>query len=128
MDTNKEPEMNKLDLLVSADEEILELAAKGVGINGKYYKGFMHDEWIHGIIFTNLRGEDIIWNPLENDGDALRLAVKLNLNLFSVSGIAYAMETESDGSDEQKVYHEDDPLKAMRRAIVQAAAEIGKIK
>ncbi len=54
------------------------------------------------------------WRPLTDDGDALRLAVKLDLLRFpEVSFFPQA---------------EDDELEATRRAIVLAAAEIGKTK
>jgi hypothetical protein len=71
------------------------------------------------------------WNPLTDDGDALRLAVKLRLIIDPVvkpldgsypcaailipGGFDYI--TESFGAD---------PYAATRRAIVRAAAEIGK--
>ena len=53
--------------------ELLELAAKVAG---------MEVQW-DGYCFTWLRpdGESEEWNPLEYDGDAFRLAVKLALNL-----------------------------------------------
>lgn len=60
------------------------------------------------------------WNPLDDDGDALRLAVAMCLPL--------------DITDEDTLVaplgiiepHGDDPLAATRRAIVRAAAEIGR--
>lgn len=54
------------------------------------------------------------WNPLANDGDALRLVLDLHLNLAqiqSAAGIAW---------DAPDLYA------ATRRAIVRAAAEIGR--
>jgi hypothetical protein len=67
----------------------------------------------------------VLWNPLTDDGDALRLATKLNLHLgleVAVSnawpaGILsmFCSETRSG-----------DPDAATRRAIVRAAAEIGR--
>ena len=69
------------------------------------------------------------WNPLTDDGDALRLAVKLDFNVFHVANSAYAMPSENDGSNEQQVMYGiigGDKYKATRIAIVRAAAEIGK--
>ena len=68
-----------------------------------------------------------IWNPLTDDGDALRLAVKLGLMLDDVtkgymSGHIVAV---SDGGTCYEP-REPDPYAATRRAIVRAAAEIGK--
>lgn len=66
------------------------------------------------------------WNPLEDDGDALRLAVCLNIRIGfrpacyadTPSGIRfYGREFSSDG---------DDKNARTRRAIVRAAAEIGR--
>jgi len=70
------------------------------------------------------------WNPLTDDADALRLAVKLNLRVMpqekcvyvesnpdSVLGFASVSEMEMNG---------DHPYAATRRAIVRAAAGIGK--
>lgn len=97
------------------DRELLELAAKAAGYEYAKHGGY--------IVVDGIPGN---WNPITDDGDALRLAVKLNMNLFSVSGTAYAMESESDGSDEQRVDHNGDPYAATRRAIVRAAAAIGE--
>lgn len=84
------------------DRELLELAAKAAGVEP--YE--LHDRWgdCGGI-------EKAGWNPLTDDGDALRLAVKLKL--WTHSGM---------GSH----HNQDDPYAATRRAIVRAAAEIGK--
>ena len=54
------------------------------------------------------------WNPLTDDSDALRLAVKLNLH----KSIAEAHRLIDDGTD---IYA------ATRRAITRAAAEIGRV-
>jgi len=65
--------------------------------------------------------EQIAWNPLISDGDALRLAVKLGIGCYSIRGASWA-------DDNGKIYrelHNGDPYAATRRAIVRAAAEIG---
>jgi hypothetical protein len=80
------------------DRELLELAAKAAGIG--FYKG----DYANG-----LDTKTGFWNPLTDDGDALRLAVLLGLNGYRVS------------PDEAF-----DPFDATRRAIVRAAAEIGR--
>jgi hypothetical protein len=68
------------------------------------------------------------WNPLTDDGDALRLAVKLNIwpvrqydqpTIVVQKGAAYFDELASEPIG-------DDVCAATRRAIVRAAAEIGK--
>jgi hypothetical protein len=76
----------------------------------------------------NRQGSNI-WRPLLDDGDALRLAVKLRLNVhITSSGTSAVRGTLVDIFDltsgsEQK--HGDASL-ATRRAIVRAAAEVGK--
>ena len=67
------------------------------------------------------------WNPLTDDGDALRLMVKLGIDFKIRNGVTWWDHHESDGV----VYwgyeqHNGDPLAATRRAIVRAAAEIGR--
>jgi hypothetical protein len=92
------------------DRELLELAAKAAGI--VLYWSTLNPE----ISYT----DDGDWNPLNNDGDALRLAVKLGL--IVECGCAWI-------SKHGPMFGEDvlpDPYAATRRAIVRAAAEIGK--
>lgn len=95
------------------DKTMLELAAKAAGIGGMHYpKG----GWL-------INGSFDIWNPLTDDGDALRLAVKLELivrcygDSIIVDGCGREWFEEHDMSDRYV---------ATRRAIVRAAAEIGK--
>ena len=77
-----------------------------------------------------LGGDWIEWNPLVDDGDALRLAVKLMLHIgVNPGNKVFCLPTYSD----KPTVHEScerngtqDPYAATRRAIVRAAAEIGK--
>ena len=65
-----------------------------------------------------------LWNPLESDGDALRLAVKLKL---CVAITDHGVNVSEVGwRSWREVQHPDDPYAATRRAIVRSAAEIGK--
>lgn len=104
------------------DRELLELAAKAVGLHDLTY----FDEGAAG--GKGMRRNELDWdnwNPLENDGDALRLAVTLRLNMIFPTAV---------GNDEIHVSrlarHREmlfnDPFAATRRAIVRAAAEIGR--
>ena len=107
------------------DIELLELAAKAAEIaimpcgcrNEKW--PFKHDEAISG-----KWGH---WNPLTDDGDALRLAVKLKIPMqfpdWANITRTWGSKSNPDAFDEP---HNDDPYAATRRAIVRAAAEIGK--
>lgn len=102
------------------DKELLELAAKAAG-----YLNYSDTTLGLFIERGSRRGcSGFYWNPLTNDGDALRLAVKLQLDVSCCgdSAIAAGNKQEHFGS----VYVEDDPYAATRRAIVRAAAEIGK--
>jgi hypothetical protein len=102
------------------DRELLELAA--LAANKEY--GWQH-------IFDDYEGstsEKWDWNPLEDDGDAFRLAVKLQFRIDIMPWGAEAAkwnDYNSTGSEAEQ--HKDDPYKATRRAIVRAAAEIGRL-
>ena len=88
---------------MSTDRELLELAAKAAGITLQFdAAGTAWKKW-----------PSFSWNPLTDDGDALRLAVKLYL----WEPIMLAHREVSDGVDFYA---------ATRRAITRAAAEIGK--
>ena len=90
------------------DREMLELAAKAAGIDPKW----------DGLYWQ--------WNPLTDDGDALRLAVKLRLGInltYEDVAIVGQEHTQAQFCLEQ---NGDDPYAATRRAIVRAAAELGK--
>lgn len=111
---------------MTTDRELLELAAKAAGIKFVVW-GEDDVEWS-----TTERGGR--WNPLTDDGDALRLAVKLRIapsftpdekGVFSGYRHVYAPKGRS--------YREPiiepllpDECAAWRRAVVRLAAEIGR--
>ena len=103
------------------DRELLELAAKAYGIGKPAY---VNDSGSWVFIDQNTPN----WNPLTNDGDAFRLAVKLHLHLQiddTELGEVFAFcEVPSEISE----LTGSDPYHSTRRAIVRAAAEIGKTK
>jgi hypothetical protein len=101
-----------------SDRELLELAAKATG---DFYQHPSHEipENLPVAFYLNEKR----WNPLTDDGDALRLAVKLRLHV-SVFVDAIGIGTPGDGYTETKL--RGDPYAATRRAITCAAAEIGK--
>ena len=89
------------------NRELLELAAKACLPNESYTNAaFMRG------FFSN-------WNPLTDDGDALRLAVKLGIQAWRDDNIIWC-------NGERFGFEDDDPYAATRRAIVRAAAGIGK--
>ena len=94
------------------DRELLEMAAKAVGF--KWVS--VYDCWYD----SNTHYDH--WNPLTDDGDALRLAVKLKLLVNQDDGGVYVSGEIPSLREE----YGNDPYAATRRAIVRAAAEIGK--
>lgn len=98
-----------------SDRELLEFAAKAAGIylewdgNPKdwipmYYEGKTYHSW----------------NPLEDDADALRLAVKLGLVVDASAGYETVVTFRMPGRIAALIDS------CTRRAIVLAAAEVGK--
>lgn len=104
------------------DRELLELAAKAAGL-----------KILGGFDFGDRPGCDVLdqsrasgtrwWSPLTDDGDAFRLAVKLHMATERVVGSKAA-----GWMADQRVEQVDtgDPYETLRRAIVKAAANIGK--
>ena len=121
------------------DREYLELAAKAAGIHCKGWAmpGGRSDGW-HGMYTgSDDDGAYLRWNPITDDGDALRLAVKLRLHARQFPIIDDGFDAplgmvevwRVDGDDPMHVEFlrsGDDRLVATRRAIVRAAAEIGR--
>ncbi|MEY5097648.1 MAG: hypothetical protein RJA36_367 [Pseudomonadota bacterium] len=103
------------------DREMLEAAARAAG----------QERSVAGDLWSNARG--MPWNPLTDDGDALRLAVQLGLEVgfvddepgndgrYTRASVGYSTE-----SDPRVRYvfedHRGDIFAATRRAIVRAAA------
>ena len=100
---------------MKTDRELLELAAKASGeLTASWYG---NDAYFDGVLSR--------WNPLNDDGDALRLAVKLTLEVdICLSGVAvrtpHGDKILADDRDEKCIYA------ATRRAITRAAAAIGE--
>ncbi len=104
------------------DKELLKNASKAAGIENLLGLGF--DSHIPYWLNDSKQPEPRYWNPLIDDGDALRLAVKLRLDLMQ----QYELQQVSvfEGENLELVPYGDDPYAAMRYAIVFMAAEIGK--
>ena len=99
------------------EQELLEFAARAVGFDYDYNVGK---------IFRTVQGYPmkLDWNPLEDDGDALRLAVKLKLHI-KLTCIGCTINAPLKGVFLGESC-EDDEYTTTRRAIVRAAAEIGR--
>jgi hypothetical protein len=70
------------------------------------------------------------WNPLFDDGDALRLAVKLKMDVTVGQSVKVVCATNDGLVSKIVLPMEDggDDYAVVRRAIVNAAADIGKEK
>ena len=103
------------------DRELLELAAKAAGIKTSLHKE-TDSLWIDG---------PRVWNPLTDDGDALRLACDLGLRVYPIARTSSGAACSAVGSATSERLSEVadvslDTRSATRRAIVLAAAEIGR--
>lgn len=100
------------------EREMLELAAKAAGYDIDYEEAYL----------TFFRRDVVgrpIWNPLHDDGDALRLAVKLKLQVRPNDYDTLVTARLPLRINAAETYGSD-CYAASRRAIVRAAAEIGR--
>lgn len=109
------------------DHELLKLAAKAAGVGDVDIAGrpcvlVIKDSGIY----------QRCWNPLTDDGDALRLAVQLHMSVMVFPDPDQRSEACSHKAanfcDEAARHNGGDVYAATRRAIVRAAAEIGCCK
>ncbi|HHZ9315251.1 TPA: hypothetical protein ACWMI6_006003 [Pseudomonas aeruginosa] len=111
------------------DRTLLELAARAAGIPDALYLDCVAQDMYHprdGEAGIEVNHRD----TRDDDGDALRLAVRLNMDIRYESydsGVAVIVGGAWDGAPEavHEIFERDGP-RATRRAIVRAAAEIGK--
>ena len=95
---------------------------------------------IEHVLFTDPDGANYLvkdgafvrrWEPLDDDGDAMRLAVKLGMRIYIYPGagddctVVANDELRSSETHIQEA-HGDDPDLATRVAIVRAASAIGE--
>ena len=102
---------------MTTDRELLEMAAKAARYQYAKHGGY--------IVVDGIPGN---WNPLTDDGDALRLAVKLRLAIYPPEAEGEGATIGTPGVDGEWITEEcaGDVFAATRRAIVRAAATIGK--
>ena len=103
------------------DKEFIELAAKAAGVKL---------QWHHSGAMAFSGWQRGKFDPLNDDGDALRLAVNLGLTI-NVNGMF--VHADCCNRDDDIGYFEENSarndgciLKAARRVIVRAAAAIGE--
>lgn len=111
------------------DRELLELAAKAAGHEWKWDQPRgSRCGWLRVLVGDRWA----VWNPFQNDGEAMLLAVKLHLCLLwpERQGRAYRVGAGQAGTERMPSFEKlgwgVDEAAATRRAIVCAAAEIGK--
>lgn len=113
------------------DRELLELAAKAAGMPPPYDSNDVFSAWIPGKDPHSEYGH--WWDPLSDDGDALRLAVKLRMSVDTFCGgceVGYDDMKGGQGYLKQDDGPEGelDDFELVRRAIVRAAAEMGRVE
>lgn len=110
----------------SDDRKLLEDAAKAAGYWDDGYRPVLRDSegWLCIRPADDKCMFQSIWAPLSNDGDALRLAVRLRLEIVPVDR-GY-VDVCLPGSEPFACACEggDDPYAATRRAITRAAASL----
>lgn len=105
------------------DRELLERAAKAVGLETKWDQPRGSKT---GWLRVRVGDRWPVWTPLDDDGEALRLAGNLHME-FSFRP-SYVMVTGEYGPNSES-YDKQGKMAAARRAIVRTAAqewEIGK--
>ena len=121
---------------MNSDRELLELAAKAAGLTVEYTKPSVISDKVFQLFFIG--NYQVDWRPLEDDGDAFRLAVKLGISILPYPVYAEqkhsVMAKQRRMSDTMRIANPtetiepygDEPCAATRRAIVRAAAAIAK--
>lgn len=103
-------------MTTETERELLELAAKAAGIEFDAYASLER---------MLAKKDGVWWRPFDDDGDALRLAVKIPMDICRFEGACNVTVFAVPGKPVTERY-ENDPYAATRRAIVRAAAEIGR--
>jgi hypothetical protein len=103
------------------DRELLEAAAKAAGI--EILRSRLDDPLFRDMLLPATEGRGNGWNPLTDDGDALRLAVQLRLE---ITWWKQGVRAEPAQGRESVQPFGEDPYAATRRAIVRAAAAMVK--
>lgn len=102
------------------DRDMVEKAAAVAGIEGEWRTAYQAygDQVVSGV-YT---GDPVFWNPLEDDAQALRLAVQLWL-VVNPGGSGYPTGAEVTTLAGGTIHEPlgDNPMAAVRRAIVKAA-------
>lgn len=109
--------------MLASDRQLLELAARAIGaVRVEDVDG---EEWLilHFADGTVTHG----WNPLRFYNDTFELAVTLELDIMHRVVGGKRVEILPAGGPLTQEFYERDRLPATARAVVRAAAEIGRV-
>ena len=117
-----------------SDKELIEFAAKAIGWRVASFSERGTSIVNGGMAVVVGEGRNFGWRPQLDDGDSMRLAVKLRMEIYhgSDEGSAAYVGYWVDGRMQYCIeYYDDithmgDACSATRRAILRAAAEVGK--
>ena len=119
------------------DRELLELAAKAAGYDTSHRWNAERMSLKPPVIGLCIPNVGTLWNPLEDSGAALDLAVKLNLDIRHNPGTEQQLYVAASRSGCEGCYapvscfedefEESERPAATRRAIVRAAAAIALV-
>ena len=106
------------------DFELLKDAANAAGLKHVDYSGLDYDGGLGLQLVDAIGRHTASWNPLSDDGDAFRLAVRLKLKVYQAENAAIA-HLRMDHAYKSAAYEESGGhYSATRRAIVMAAAAL----
>lgn len=106
------------------DRELLEAAAKAAGLTIHSGHQAGRDACGAGDVGLRISNLTTCWNPLADDGDALRLAVKLGINIVPNYHAGWHTANGGVGREFTTEAGDSDTYAATRRVIVRAAAAI----
>ena len=114
---------------MTTDRELLEAAVKAAGLNVKAERVDADDRFLGLIVGPKHTKLKVDWNPLTDDGDALRLAVKLGIDVsHNTFGNVIADHYTLPQKQAVVLAHGIDPCAATRRAIVALAAKLPALR
>ena len=114
------------------NRELLELAAKAAGYMVNANKQAERDALGYGDVGLWIDSVSTCWNPIQDNGHAFSLGVKLSFCqtqwfAHNPPDVMIGYKTPDGEGHNWIEDHNGDPEAATRRAIVRAAAEIGRV-
>jgi hypothetical protein len=126
---------------VKQNQKLIDFAAKAIGLSkGGYIENnpSPRQRWESRHLLNRsdiyyVDGSLRVWNPLENDGDAMMLVYGLELNLRHDYDVCHGKYVEASQTSSRITYpswldQHQSKAASIRSAITQVAAEIGRRK